>query len=132
MIKLILALVVLAHGVGHLLFLAPTTRLADWAGQTGHSWLLSGSVGDMPTRIVGSVLWTAAISLFVAGVGGMTTSQEWWRTVTVVGAVVSAAGIVVMWDGIATSNAVMAIVFDALVVIALVFAHWPSAETLGS
>ena len=41
MVNLAVATVLFAHGVGHVLFLAPTLRLADWAGQTGYSWALA-------------------------------------------------------------------------------------------
>jgi len=50
----------------------------------------------------------------------------------VVVAHVSLVGIVVMWDGIATSSALMAAAFDSAVLVALLWAHWPTAELAGS
>jgi hypothetical protein len=94
--------------------------------------LLTGVVGDSTTRGVAAVVWGASLALFLAGVAGFLAGQEWWRAVTVVAAVVSLAGLVVFWDGIATSSAFMALVFDLLVLAALLLLRWPSIELAGS
>jgi hypothetical protein len=132
MLKLVLAVVVLAHGVGHVLFLGPTLRVGEWAGQTAHSWLLTGTLGDSAARAIAAVIWTATIALFVAGVAGYLTDAAWWRGVTVAGSVVSIVGLVLFWDGIATSSAVFALAFDAVLLLALLVAHWPAAEPVGA
>jgi hypothetical protein len=130
--NVLLALVVLAHGIGHVLFLAPTIRLASWADQSGHSWLMTPLLGDMPTQVVGGAIWIATIGLFVAGVGGFLTGQDWWRAVTVAAAIVSIVGIVLMWDGIATTNAILALAFDVLILGSLLWLQWPAPEVSGS
>jgi hypothetical protein len=129
MLNLVLAVVVLAHGVGHLLFFVPAVGLASWADQTGHSWLLTAAIGDASARTIAAFVWAVATILFVGGVAGYWMSQEWWRAVTIAAAVVSLVGIVVFWDGIATSSALMALVVDVLVLIALVWARWPAAQS---
>jgi hypothetical protein len=55
-IKIIIALTVFAHGVGHVLFLVPALGLASWAGQTGESWLLTGTFGPAVTRAIGGIV----------------------------------------------------------------------------
>jgi hypothetical protein len=132
MLKLVLAVVVLAHGVGHLLFLGPSLRLADWAGQTSHSWLLTGTLGDGPSRAVASAIWVTTVVLFVAGVGGFVLDATWWRAVTIAGAIVSIAGIVLFWDGLATSSAAFALVFDVVLLVSLLVVHWPATEAVGA
>ncbi len=131
-LKLALAVVVLFHGIGHLLFLGPTIGAVDWAGQTGHSWVLTGVLGDGPTRTLGALIWVATIVLFVAGVAGFLTAQPWWVGVTVLASVLSIAGIVLMWDGIATTNAVMALVVDVVILVSLLWAHWPTSEIVSA
>lgn len=131
-LKLVLAVVVLFHGIGHLLFLGPTLGVVEWAGQTGHSWALTGVLGDGPTRTLGALIWVATIVLFVAGVAGFLTAQPSWVGVTVLASVLSIAGIVLMWDGIATSNAVMALAVDIVILVSLLWAHWPSTEIVGA
>lgn|SRR5690242_631205 len=132
MLRLVLAVVVLAHGVGHLLFLGPSLRIADWAGQTSHSWLLTGTIGDGPSRALASAIWIAAVVLFVAGVTAFLLDNPWWREITIVGSLVSIAGIVLFWDGIATSSAAFALGFDVVLLVSLLVAHWPAAETVGA
>jgi len=131
-IRIVLAVVVVAHGVGHILFLGPVIGLGAWAEQTGHSWLLTSAIGETPSRAIATLVWTAVIVLFVAGVGGFLAGAEWWRAVTIAAAALSIAGIVVFWDGIATTNATFALVTDVVILGALLVAHWPSAELAGS
>jgi hypothetical protein len=127
-----LALVVFAHGVGHLLFLAPVVGLGNWADQTGESWILTGAIGEPATRAIATALWSAVIVLFVAGVAGFLGGTEWWRTVTIAAAALSAVGIVAFWGGIATSSAVFALVADVVILGALLVAHWPTTELAAS
>ena len=132
MSTLVIAVVVLAHGLGHVLFLGPALRLVDWAGQTSHSWALTATLGDVPARGIAALIWTAAIVLFTAGVAGFVTDHEWWRPITIAASIVSIAGLVLFWDGIATSSAVFALAFDVVLLVALLVAHWPSVETAGA
>jgi hypothetical protein len=127
-----LALVVFAHGVGHVLFLAPVVGLGNWADQTGESWILTGAIGEPATRAIATALWSAVIVLFVAGVAGFLGGTEWWRTVTIAAAALSAVGIVAFWGGIATSSAVFALVADVVILGALLVAHWPTTELAAS
>jgi len=127
-----LALVVFAHGVGHVLFLAPVVGLGNWADQTGESWILTGAIGEPATRAIATALWSAVIVLFVAGVAGFLGGTEWWRTVTIAAAALSAVGIVAFWGGIATSSSVFALVADVVILGALLVAHWPTTELAAS
>lgn len=131
-VRLGFALVVFAHGVGHLLFLAPAIGLGSWADQTGESWILTGAIGEPATRVIATVLWLAVIVLFVAGVAGFLGGTEWWRTVTIAAAGLSIVGIVVFWGGIASSSAIFALIADVVILGALLVAHWPSTELAGS
>lgn len=132
MIKLLIATAVFAHGVGHILFLMPALGVTRWADQTGHSWLLTSLLGDGATRVIAAVVWTSATVLFVASVVGLYTGADWWRAAAVAGAIVSGVGIIAMWDGLPVSNAFFALAFDAVVLITLLWVHWPSAEVAGS
>jgi hypothetical protein len=131
MIKLLIPLVVLAHGIGHILFLVPAVGLANWADQNGHSWLLTPLAGDGLTRALAAVVWTTVIVLFVGAVVGFLTGSDWWRIAAIAGAAISAVGIVVMWDGLTMGSAAAALVFDVIVLIALLWANWPTTEVVG-
>jgi hypothetical protein len=119
MLNALIALAVLAHGIGHVLFLAPTTRVAAWADQTGASWLMQPLVGDGIARVVGTVAWTAALGLFVLAAVGIYLDTDWWRLLAGIGAVVSLAAVIAFWGGIYTSSALLAAAFDIVVLLAL-------------
>jgi hypothetical protein len=127
-----LAVVLIFHGIGHVLFLAPALRLASWADQTGASWLLGPAFGDGIAHAAGAVIWAVSAVLFVGAACGLLLTQEWWRPVAVAGAVVSVIGIVAFWGGIAPSSAVAALVVDAIVIVGLLVVRWPSATTIGA
>ena len=82
MLKFALAFLVLAHGLGHVLFLAPTMRLAEWADQSGHSWLVTPSLGDSIARLLGSAAWITVIALFTSAVIGFFMATDWWQSVS--------------------------------------------------
>jgi hypothetical protein len=126
-VNLLIVVVVLAHGVGHVLFLGPALRVADWASQSSHSWLLTATLGDGLSRAIASLVWSAAIVLFVGGVAGYLTDAAWWRAATVAAAVVSLLGIVVFWDGLAMPSAIFALIADLTILAALLVANWPAA-----
>jgi hypothetical protein len=130
LLRLVIAGVVLAHGVGHVLFLGPALRVVDWAGQSSRSWLLTATLGDGASRAIAAVVWSTAIVLFVGGVAGYLTDAPWWRTATIVAAIVSLAGIVVFWDGLAMPSVVFALIVDLAILAALVIAHWPAGAEI--
>jgi len=128
--RTILAVVVGAHGIGHVLFLVPLLGIADW-GQSTRSWLLTDRVGDRVTRIVGSLLWLAATLGFVAVAVGIFGQQEWWRGLAVGSAAVSIVGLVLFWSDSAASSAFSALAFDVAVLVALLVLNWPPSSLVG-
>ena len=94
MLRIIVALVLIAHGLGHSMGV-----LAAWtpipSGLTNRPWLFSGGVLlDSGTGRVWSLIWLAALLVTTAGGVGLLLQQDWWRTVAVAGAVLSLVAIV--------------------------------------
>ena len=62
MLRVVIGLVLLAHGIGHSMGLVQILKVAtvnpDWQGD---SWLLTGIAGMTATQIVGSLLWTGSM-----------------------------------------------------------------------
>ena len=81
MFKIVIAVVLLAHGIGHVLGPLQVSKVADvnqsW---NGDSWLLTGAVGQSITGAVGVALWTVAIVAFgvLAGVVMGWLPEAWW------------------------------------------------------
>jgi len=128
MLRAVLALVIGAHGIGHILFLVPLLGIADW-GQSTRSWLLTG---ESSARLIGSILWVVATIGFCVAVFGLWSQLSWWRNVAIVAAIVSTIGLVLFWANPVSSSAVFALAFNVIVLGALLLAHWPSIEAVGA
>ena len=121
-LRLILALVVGAHGLGHILFLMPLWKIADW-GQAAHSWLL----GDgWLAKGVGSLIWLAAIVGFLVVTIGLFQATNGWRTAAILAATVSSLGLLLFWAAPVSSPVISALAFNLLVLGALLIFHWPT------
>ena len=130
-IRWVVALVVLAHGVGHVLFmplLSGTMKL----DASGHSWLLTGLLGHGLTRAVATLAGAALVIAFAAVAGGVLWQTAWWRTLAIGAAIASMVLVLVMWDGLPTGPAAAAFVFDAAVLVALLVLRWPAADLIGA
>lgn len=127
MSKILLILVVLMHGIGHVLFLVPLFTNNNW-GQSTQSWLVGS---DTLAKIVGSIIWIAAIIAFLGVTYGMVSEQAWWRTTAIGASLISAIGIVLFWRNPVSSSAIFALITDIAIIIALVALHWPSDEMIG-
>lgn len=125
-LRLVLAVVVGAHGVGHVLFLVPLLGIAGW-GQPTRSWLL-GSGGL--AKGVGSIVWLLAVVGFTAVAIGFFKMADWWRTVAIVATAVSTLGLILFWVTPVSSPILSALVFNLAVLGALLVFHWPPAAQL--
>lgn len=128
MLRAGLALVLAAHGIGHILFLIPVLGLADW-GQATRSWLFSDAT---LTRILGGLIWLAVLVAFSAAVLGITSQQSWWRTAAVIAAVISSIGLILFWAAPVTGPVWAALTVNILIVVALQLLQFPSAEAMGA
>lgn len=130
-VRWILAVVVFAHGVGHVLF-APMLAGAMKLDASGHSWLLTGVLGDGATRLVASLVAAVVTAAFIVAAGGIVLQAGWWRGVALGAAVASIVLVAAMWDGLPTGPASAAIAFDLAVLAALLLVHWPSPDLIGA
>jgi hypothetical protein len=115
MLRIIVALVLIAHGLGHSMGV-----LAAWtpipSGLTNRPWLFSGGVLlDSGTGRVWSLIWLAALLVTTVGGVGLLLQQDWWRTVAVAGAVLSLVAIVPWLAAMPPVSAFGAVAVDLLV-----------------
>ncbi len=120
-LRVLLGVLVGAHGIGHILFLMPLVSSTNW-GQSAQSWLLGE--GGL-AKIVGIVIWLVALLGFLAAAFGIFREAAWWQTAAIVSAVISTVGLVLFWSKPATSPAISALVFNLLILISLFIFHWP-------
>ena len=133
-LKLIIGVVLIAHGIGHVLGYFPIFGWARTDGWSADSWALTGLTGSTVTNVLGLALWTVAMVTFVvAGLGvlGIWVPVTWIRPLAVIGAVASIAGIVLFWEAFpAMTSRIGALVIDIIVLWAVIVGHWPADDVV--
>ncbi len=129
--RIAVALVILVHGIGHVLFLAPCLGITQW-GQSAHSWVLTKTLGDLPTRVIGGLLWLVVIAGFVAAGVGLLGQHAWWRTLAVGSSAVSLLALVLFVQGTSIQPVLSAALMDVAILLALLWLQWPSADLVGA
>jgi hypothetical protein len=131
MLKILIAVVLLAHGIGHILGPLQVFRVAAvnpaWAGD---SWLLTGVTGQPVGQAIGVALWTASLIGFTAlaavVVGWLPT--DWWAPLAIGSSLVSLAAIALFPGAFPTTSTVGAVVVDVAVLIAVIGLHWSPTD----
>lgn len=121
-LRVILAIAVAAHGLGHILFLVSLLGVANW-GQATQSWLLGGG---WLAKGLGAAIWLVAIFGFLAAAVGLFQMSDWWQQLAIIAAIVSIVGLLLFWVNPPGSAAISAVAFDVLVLVALLVFHWPA------
>ena len=130
-LRIVVALVILVHGIGHVLFLAPCLGMTQW-GQAAHSWLLTKTLGDAATRAIGALLWLAIIAGFAAAGVGLLGQQTWWRALAVGSAGGALLALALFASGIGRQPLLSAGLMDVAILLALVWLQWPSVDLVGA
>ena len=123
MIKFVIGLVLIAHGIGHSMGILGVFKVAQvnpaWQGD---SWALTSLAGDSVTQLVGAVLWSVAMIGFIAlglVVFGWLPAG-WWQPLAIVSSIASLLGVVLFPMAFPTFSTVGAVVVD----LAVLYAVW--------
>jgi hypothetical protein len=132
MMRFIIGVFMVLHGLVHLLYAAHSRRLLElrpglvWPDG---SWAFSKLLGDEATRLLASLSYVLAALGFVLGGIGLFAGQAWWRPVVVTSAAFSGAIVLLFWDGkvqrLSDQGAIAVLINGAILVAALVL-RWPS------
>ena len=131
MFKFAIALVLLAHGIGHSMGLLQIFKVASVNPQwNGDSWLLTGTLGTTATQAVGGVVWTAAIIGFAALAGSVVgwLPAAWFQPLAVGSSVVSLAGLLLFPIAFPTFSTIGALLVDLAVLAATIWYGWLPEE----
>lgn len=130
-VKVVVAGVLGAHGIGHVLGWLPAVGVARFAGTSGESWLLGGLVGDGATRVVAAGLFLVPTVGFVAAAVGLLLGQPWWRPIAVASAAVSLAGTALYPGAFTAGSTAGSVAVNLVVIYGIVVAAW-GADTAGA
>ena len=124
LVKVVVAGVLGAHGVGHVMGWMPALGLARFDGVSGSSWLLSGTLGDGATRLVAVGLFAVPTVGFVAAAVGLLLGQPWWRPLAVTSAGVSLAATAIYPQAFPTGSTVGSVAINVIVLYGVLVADW--------
>ena len=131
MLRWFIAIVLLAHGIGHTMGVLQVFKVAtvnpEWHGD---SWLLTGPIGATLTQAVGVVLWTVAtlgfIAVAAAVVGWLPAS--WFAPAAIASSVLSLVGILLFPAAFPTFSTIGAVAVDLVVLASTTLLHWVPSD----
>jgi hypothetical protein len=133
MLNLVVALVLFAHGIGHVMAPLQIAHIATvnptWAGD---SWLLTGPMGSTVTQVVAIVLWMAALVGFVvlAAVVVGWAPAAWWVPLAIGSSALSLVAVALFPAALPPASVVGAVAVDVAVLLAVVWLQWSPSTTL--
>lgn len=115
-IQIAVAIVVGAHGVGHVLGWGPALGLS-WAGSENslESWLVNG----IAARALAVFLFGLPTIGFLATAVGLYADQPWVRVVAIISAVISLAAIAIFPHALPPSSLVGCVIVNIAVIVLL-------------
>jgi hypothetical protein len=132
LLRFIVGLFIVLHGLVHLLYAAHSRGLfelrTDLRWPEG-SWAFSRLLGEKATRLLASIAYLLAGVGFVAGGIGIFAGQDWWRPVVAGSAAFSAAIMVLFWDGKKqrlSDQGLIAVLINLAILAAVIVLRWPS------
>jgi hypothetical protein len=131
MLKIVIALVLLGHGIGHSTGLLQAFKVANVNPQWhGESWILTGLTGATVTQVIGTVLWTAAMVGFAALAGVVVgwLPASWWEPLALGSALISLVGLLFFPVAFPVFSTIGAVVVNVAVLGAVLWYHWTPSD----
>ncbi len=134
MLRFILGVFVVLHGLVHLLYFGQSRRLFElqpgmvWPAG---SWAFAKLLGVDVTRWLASIACILAAALFIAGGLGIFVRQAWWRPVIVASAAFSALLFFLFWNGgfqKLDNQGGVGILINLAILGAVLVLQWPQIE----
>lgn len=118
MIRWLIAIAMLMHGAGHIVFVLAAFTSTPMEFSTA-PWLLPGAFTvDSPVGKAFALLWLLAMLGFMVAAVGLILRKEWWPPLAVAAAVVSLVVLLPWWNTITPSSRVWVLLADVVVIAA--------------
>jgi hypothetical protein len=128
MIRILLAIFIVLHGLIHLLYVGQSARyfeLQPGLAWPDGSWIFSRFLGVEANRTLASILLVLVGVGFAASGIGIIARLPWWRQVIVGSALFSTAIFILLYDGVAqhldAKGAVAILINAAILAVVLIF-----------
>ena len=125
--RFVIGIVIVLHGLVHLLYFGQSRRrfeLRPGMAWPDGSWAFSKLLGVGASRWLASICCLLATAGFVAGGAGILLGQAWWRPVVVGTAVFSSLLFALFWDGTRrklSDQGLIAILINAGILVIVLF-----------
>ena len=134
-IQIVVPLVIILHGVGHIMGILTAANVVSTDTWHSRSWLLTNALGDTTARMIALVLWIICVVGFIAagaGAFGWSVTAGSWRTIMVVMAIVSLVTLAVYWNAFASliPNKVGSIAVNVAALVCILSMNWPSTDII--
>jgi hypothetical protein len=131
MLKIIIALILVSHGIGHSMGLLQVFKIATVSPQWhGDSWLLSGPAGSTLSSIVAVSLWALAIVGFAA-LGAVVMGwlpEAWWVPLAIGASIASLAGLLLFPVAFPLFSTIGALAANVAVLVAVLWFQWAPSD----
>jgi hypothetical protein len=134
MIKIVVGIFLVLHGLVHLLYFGQSSRRFELqAGMTwpDGAWAFSSLLGDSATRAVASIGCIIAAAGFLLSGAGIFFSQSWWRTAVIASAAFSGILYILCWNGRLEhldNQGGVGLLIDAAILLAVIVFQWPKFD----
>jgi hypothetical protein len=131
MLKIVIALILLSHGIGHSMGLLQVFKIATVSPQwNGDSWLLTGSAGPVITQLVAVTLWTLAIVGFTALAAVVLgwLPEAWWVPLALGASAASLAGLLLFPVAFPLFSTFGAAAANVAVLVAVIWYQWVPSD----
>ena len=131
MIRILIGIFIVLHGLVHLLYLGQSSRVfelrpgLEWPDG---AWAFANFLGTETTRMLANIFLVIAALLFVGGGTGVLFNQEWWQLVVIVAAVFSTIVYILLWNGKferMADNGWVGILINLVILAVLILFKWP-------
>ena len=133
MLKLIIGLFIVLHGLVYLVYVGQSLRLFElrpgmvWPDG---SWAFSKLLGSQATRWLAGICYVLAAAGFVVGGLGIVLGLAWWRPIVVASALFSSLIIILFWNGKLkklSDQGLYGILINAAILVAVLVFRWPGS-----
>jgi hypothetical protein len=131
MLRFIIGIFMVLHGLIHLLYFGQSQRLFELQPEMvwpDGSWAFSKLLGNKTTRLLASISCVLTAVGFVAGGIGLFAMSAWWRPLVVGSAVFSSILYILFWDGkmhkLADQGGI-ALLINSAILVSVLIVRWP-------
>ena len=134
MIRIILGIFLILHGLVHMLYFGQSQKFFELQpGMTwpDGSWAFSGFLGNATTRSLASILLVMIAVILVLGGIGLFAKWELWRSIVIGGVLLSTVTYLLLWNGQMQrldNQGFIGILINLAILAALLVFRWPKFD----